>query len=140
MGAIMNRKISITCGKIGQRFLILSLLLLACTLSKAQVLDSKGIDDLVERTMKTFDVPGISVGVIKDGKGVHAKGYGLRSLDTEQPMDEKTLVAIGSNTKAFTTAALGILVDGGKIKWDDKVRDYIPEFKLYNPYVSDEFT
>jgi CubicO group peptidase (beta-lactamase class C family) len=90
--------------------------------------------------MKTFDVPGIAVGVIKDGKVVIAKGYGVRSLDTMQKMDENTLFGIASNSKAFTTAALGILVDEGKLKWDDKVRDYIPEFKLYSPYVTEEFT
>jgi CubicO group peptidase (beta-lactamase class C family) len=111
-----------------------------CGVSHAQVLSSEQIDALVERSMKAFDVPGISVGVIKDGNIVYAKGHGVRSLNTKQPMDENTLVGIASNSKAFTTAALGILVDEGKIKWDDKVRDYIPEFKLYAPFVTEEFT
>ena len=106
----------------------------------SQPLTSKAIDDLAERTLKAFDVPGISVGVIKDGKVIHAKGYGVRSLNTQQKTDENTLFGIASNSKAFTCAALGILVDEGKIKWDDKVRDYIPEFKLYSPYVTEEFT
>ena len=123
-----------------QTVIVLSLLLLAFRVADAQVLDSAAIDSLVERSMKTFEVPGISVGVIKDGKVIHSKGYGIRSLKTQEKMDENTLVAIGSNTKAFTTAALGILVDEGKIKWDDKVRTYIPEFTVYNPYVSEEFT
>jgi len=60
-----------------------------------------------------FDVPGIAVCVIKDGKVVHSKGYGFRSLNNRQPVDENTLFGIASNTKAFTTAALGILVDEG---------------------------
>jgi CubicO group peptidase (beta-lactamase class C family) len=98
------------------------------------------IDSLVERTLRTFDVPGIAVCVIKDGKVVHSKGYGVRSLDTKQPVDEHTLFGIASNSKAFTTAALGMLVDEGKLSWDDKVRKYIPEFKLYDPYVTEEFT
>src|SRR6188768_2059016 len=119
-----------------QMILILSLFLLAFRVADSQVLDNAAIDSLVERSMKAFEVPGISVGVIKDGKVVYAKGHGVRSLKTGQKMDENTLVAIGSNTKAFTTTALGILVDKGKIKWDDKVQTYIPEFKLYNPYVS----
>ncbi|MBV9987650.1 MAG: serine hydrolase [Chitinophagaceae bacterium] len=106
----------------------------------AQPISSRAIDSLAERSMKAFDVPGLAVGVIKDGRLIHAKGYGVRSLNTRQPMDENTLFGIASNSKAFTAAALGILVDEGKIKWDDKVRDYIPEFKLYNPYVSEEFT
>jgi len=106
----------------------------------SQPLTSKEIDSLVENSMKAFDVPGIAVGIIKDGKIIHAKGYGLRSLNTKQKTDENTLFGIASNSKAFTCATLGILVDEGKIKWDDKVRDYIPEFKLYNPYVTEEFT
>lgn len=119
----------------------LSLLLLVILLqTHAQPLNSKAIDSLVERSMKAFDVPGIAVGVIKDGKLVHAKGYGVRSLNTQQPMDENTLFGIASNSKAFTAVSLGLLVDEGKIHWDDKVRDYIPEFKMYSPYVTEEFT
>jgi CubicO group peptidase (beta-lactamase class C family) len=106
----------------------------------SQQLSSTEIDNLVERSLKAFDVPGIAVGIIKDGKVIHAKGYGLRSLNTRQPTDENTLFGIASNSKAITCAALGMLVDEGKIKWDDKVRDYIPEFKLYSPYVTEEFT
>src|SRR5436190_4207348 len=118
----------------------ISIVLLMSAILSAQELNEAAIDLLVDRSMKAFDVPGISVGVIKDGKIVYAKGVGVRSLKTMQKMDANTLVCIGSNTKAFTTTALGILVDEGKIKWDDKVREYIPEFTVYNPYVSDEFT
>jgi len=106
----------------------------------SQQLSSSQIDTLVERAMKAFDVPGIAVAVIKDGKVIHSKGYGVRSLNTKEKVDENTLFGIASNSKAFTAAALGILIDEGKLKWDDKVRDYIPEFKLYNPYVTEEFT
>ena len=106
----------------------------------SQPLTGKQIDSLVEQSMKAFDVPGIAVGIIKDGKIIHAKGYGVRSLNTQQKTDENTLFGIASNSKAFTAAALGMLADEGKIKWDDKVRDYIPEFKLYSPYVTEEFT
>ncbi|HLY70238.1 MAG TPA: serine hydrolase domain-containing protein, partial [Puia sp.] len=106
----------------------------------AQPLTSSEIDKLVARSLKAFDVPGIAVAVIKDGKVIHSKGYGVRSLNTMQPVDENTLFGIASNSKAFTAAALGILVDEGKIKWDDKVRNYIPEFRLYVPWVTEEFT
>lgn len=123
-----------------QKLTLLVIVLAACGLSNAQTLSSEAIDGLVERSMKAFDVPGIAVGVIKDGKVIHSKGYGVRSLNGTQKMDENTLFGIASNSKAFTTAALGMLVDEGKIKWDDKVRDHIPEFKLYAPYVSEEFT
>ncbi|MEP7111610.1 MAG: serine hydrolase domain-containing protein [Ferruginibacter sp.] len=111
-----------------------------CISLYAQLISSAEIDTLAERVLKTFDVPGIAVAIVKDGKIVHAKGYGVRSLNTNQKVDEHTLFGIASNTKAFTTAALGILVDEGKLDWDDKVTDYIPEFKMYNPYVTDDFT
>jgi CubicO group peptidase (beta-lactamase class C family) len=108
--------------------------------SKAQIITSAEIDALVERTLKTFDVPGIAVAVIKDDKVIHAKGYGVRSLKTQQKVNENTLFGIASNSKAYTAAALGMLVDEKKITWDTKVTDIIPEFKLYNPYVTEEFT
>ncbi len=106
----------------------------------AQPLSTDQIDTLVERTLTTFDVPGIAVAVIKDGNIIISKGYGVRSLKSKEKVDARTLFGIASNTKAFTATALGILVDERKIKWDDKVRDFIPEFKLYNPYVTEEFT
>ena len=106
----------------------------------AQPMSEKAIDSFVAKVMKSFDVPGIAVGIVKDGKLIHAKGYGLRSLESKLPTTEHTLFGIASNSKAFTAAALGILVDQGKITWNDKVRDYIPEFKLYDPYVTEHFT
>jgi len=106
----------------------------------AQQINSAEIDRLVVRTMATFNVPGIAVAVVKDGKMIHSKGYGVRSLVTMQNTDENTLFAIASNSKAFTSAALGILVDEGKLKWNDRVIDYIPEFRMYNAYVTEEFT
>ena len=81
------------------------------------------LDSLVERTLRAFDVPGIAVGVIKDGAVIYAKGHGVSSLATMHKVDENTLFGIASNSKAFTAATLGILVDEGKLKWDDKVRD-----------------
>ncbi|MEI9956061.1 MAG: serine hydrolase domain-containing protein [Ferruginibacter sp.] len=119
--------------------IIISLLFISLQ-STSQTITSPQIDSLVELTLKTFDVPGIAVGVIKDGKLVHAKGYGVKSLRTMQKVDENTLFGIASNSKAFTTAALGMMVDEGKLKWDDKVTDYIPEFKMYDPYVTESFT
>jgi CubicO group peptidase (beta-lactamase class C family) len=123
------------------KLIILLLFLLAgyATVS-AQVLTSREIDSLVIRTMKTFDVPGIAVAIVKDGKPIHLKGYGVSSLKTRQKVDANTLFGIASNSKAFTTAALGILIDEKKMSWDDRVIDYIPEFRLYNPYVTEEFT
>ncbi len=119
---------------------IILFLLLFPGLVKSQPITSGAIDSLVEKVLISFNVPGIAVGVVKDGKIIHAKGYGVRSLNTKQPTTPNTLFGIASNSKAFTCAALGILVEQGKIKWEDHVRDYIPEFKLYDPYVTEHFT
>src|SRR5690606_14337979 len=81
---------------------------------QAQVLTEKHIDRLVEKTLSTCNVPGIAVSVIKDGKVVHSKGYGKRSINSDKKVDENTLFGVASNTKAFTAAALGVLVDQKK--------------------------
>ncbi|RZM26545.1 MAG: class A beta-lactamase-related serine hydrolase, partial [Pedobacter sp.] len=106
----------------------------------AQVLTEKQVDSLVTKTLKAFDVPGIAVAIVKDGKVVLSKGYGLRSLKTKQPVTETTFFGIASNSKAFTAAGLGMLVDEGKLKWDDKVISILPDFKMYDPFVTREFT
>ena len=98
------------------------------------------IDATVARAMKAFQVPGMAVGIIKDGKLVYARGYGVRELGKPAQVDADTLFQIGSNTKAFTAAALALLVDEGKIHWDDKVIDYLPQFRMQDPYVTREFT
>jgi CubicO group peptidase (beta-lactamase class C family) len=108
----------------------------------AQSLDEKlkEIDAYAENTRKDWNVPGIAVAIVKDDKVVFAKGYGVRELGKAEPVDENTLFAIASNSKAFTTASLAILVDEKKLNWDDKVIKYLPEFQLYNPYVTSELT
>lgn len=123
-----------------KQILFFALCIVLTATSFAQPITATEIDNLVERTLKTFDVPGIAVAVVKDGKIIHAKGYGVRSLNTKEKMTETTLFGVASNSKAFTAAALGMLQDEGKLKYDDKVTDYIPEFKMYNPYVTEEFT
>lgn len=115
-------------------------LLVFTTQINAQILTSKQIDSISEKVLSTFDVPGLAVAVIKDGKVIHAKGYGVRSLKSGLKTNENTLFGIASNTKAFTAAALGILVDEKKITWDTKVTEVIPEFKMFDPYVTAEFT
>jgi CubicO group peptidase (beta-lactamase class C family) len=75
-------------------------------------------DAVVQRAMTAFEVPGISLAVVKDGRVVIAKGYGVRKLSEPAAVDSQTLFGIASNTKAFTATALGILVDEGKIRWD----------------------
>jgi CubicO group peptidase (beta-lactamase class C family) len=82
----------------------------------------------------------MAVAIVKDGKIVVAKGYGVRKLGDPTPVDEFTLFGIGSNTKAFTTAALATLVDEGKLSWDDPVYQRLPGFVMDDPYVSHEMT
>src|SRR5271165_1102825 len=108
--------------------------LLAAALCPAQ----DYVDQVVERARKEFEVPGMAVAIVKDGKVVLAKGYGVRKLGEASPVDENTLFGIGSNTKAFTAAALATLVDEGKISWDDPVYERLKGFEMYDPYVSKE--
>jgi CubicO group peptidase (beta-lactamase class C family) len=98
------------------------------------------LDATVERVRQAFDVPGIAVAIVKDGKVVLAKGYGVRKLGGSAPVTPQSLFRIASNTKAFTTAALAILVDEGKLKWDDRVVDRFPSFQMHDPYVTREMT
>lgn len=118
---------------------LLIALLLTTIFSNAQITEAK-LDDVVQRTMKNFNVPGIAVAIVKDGKVVISKGYGVTNIKTQQKVDGNTLFGIASNSKAFTAAALAMLVDEKKINWDDKVIQYLPEFKMYNDYVTNEFT
>jgi CubicO group peptidase (beta-lactamase class C family) len=100
---------------------------------------NKQVDSIMAYAMDKFNVAGVSVAIVKDGKIIHSKGYGVKSSATKNPVNEHTNFAIASNSKAFTTAALAILVEDGKISWQDKVKDHIPEFKMYNPYVTENF-
>jgi CubicO group peptidase (beta-lactamase class C family) len=106
----------------------------------SQSLTTSQIDSLANKDLKLFNVPGIAIGIIKDGKLVYSKGFGVSSIRTKKAVDSETLFGIASNTKAFTAAALGLLVDEKKINWDDKVTKYIPEFRLYDPLATQEMT
>lgn len=99
-----------------------------------------GFDDYINKAMKDWEVPGMSIAIVKDDKIVYVKGYGLRELGKAAPVDEHTLFAIGSSSKAFTAASIAMLVDEGKLKWDDPVSKYLPDFQLYDPYVTREMT
>ncbi|HEX6730190.1 MAG TPA: serine hydrolase [Pyrinomonadaceae bacterium] len=100
----------------------------------------KEIDDYAAKTGLDWKVPGFAVAIVKDDKIVFAKGYGVRELNKPSAVDADTLFAIASNSKAFTAAAMAILVDEGKLKWDDRVTKYLPWFELYDPWVTREMT
>ena len=99
-----------------------------------------GLDQYVDSVMKAFGVPGISLTIVKDGKVVVAKGYGVRRLGDPTPVDAGTLFGIASNTKVFTSLALGLLVEQGKVDWDAPVITYLPWFQMYDSWVTREIT
>jgi CubicO group peptidase (beta-lactamase class C family) len=107
---------------------------------EAQVSLQKNFDSFVESVQKQFDVPGISIAVVKDDKVLLAKGYGVRKLGSSDRVDGNTLFGIASNTKAFTATAIGLLVEEGKLEWDAPVIKYLPWFRLSDPYVTGELT
>ncbi|MGH9743814.1 MAG: serine hydrolase [Candidatus Acidiferrum sp.] len=102
--------------------------------------DWSAIDQYVNSSMKDWMVPGVSVAIVKDTSVVYMKGFGVRDIRTNQPVTPDTLFDIGSCTKAFTSAAVAILVDEGKMKWDGKVNEYIPFFHLYDPLADENVT
>lgn len=122
--------------------ILIILLVLALSATSQRSLNKKleRLDSYFEQSIQDWEVPGMAVAIVKDDQVVFSKGYGTRNVDTGDPVDGNTLFAIASNSKAFTSAALAMLVDEGKISWKDKVRDYLPWFELYDPYVSDNMT
>jgi CubicO group peptidase (beta-lactamase class C family) len=121
---------------------IFVLILVFCSFVAAQTLDDKikEIDGYANAVMDTWHGPGMAIVIVKDDKVVFQKGYGVRELGKTDPVDENTLFAIASNTKAFTTASLAILVDEGKLNWNDRVIKYVPDFQMYDPWVTAQLT
>ena len=95
-------------------------------------------DAYVDAVRKQFDVPGIAVAIVRDGKVVMEKGYGLRSIDDGKPVDAHTMFAIASNTKAFTAASLQMLAEDGKLDMNDRVIDHLPWFRMSDPYITSD--
>ena len=98
-----------------------------------------GWDAFVERAMADWKVPGLALAVVRDGKVIQMKGYGFRDLEKKLPVTPRTLFAIGSITKSFTVTGLGMLVDEGKLQWDEPVRTYLPDFRLKDPVAGEVF-
>lgn len=111
------------------------------TSTHTQGISEQRIDQIVERAMKEWQVPGMAVAVISpDRKAPLLKGYGIANVDTNSPVTQDTIFGIASHSKAYTVGALGILVDEAIINWQDRVQKWIPEFQLYDPWVSEHFT
>ena len=96
------------------------------------------LDAYYQKALKDWDVPGMAIAIVKDDSVIFAKGYGVRDLKAGGQVDANTVFGIASNTKAYTAAALGILVDEGKISWNDPVTKHLPYLQLYSPYVTQQ--
>ncbi len=123
------------------RFTLLCLALVALPRLVAQT-DSRvaEFDAYTAKAAKDWGAVGLAVAVVKDGKSILAKGYGVREIGKPDPVDNNTLFSIGSTTKAMTAAAIGLLVDEGKVRWDDPVIKHLPGFALSDAYVTREVT
>ena len=100
----------------------------------------EGFDEVVVRGLAKLKVPGAAVAIVKGNEVVLAKGFGLRDVEKKLPVTRGHALAIGSSSKAFTTFALGTLVDEGKIEWDKPLRNYIPWFRLYDAQAGERLT
>ncbi len=119
---------------------VIALLLAAALVRAAAPAAPPDLDAWVARAMRTFEVPGLALAIVKDGAVVAAKGYGVRRLGDPAPVDAHTLFGIASNTKLFTATALGLLVEEGKVEWDAPVIRYLPAFAMWDPFVTRELT
>ncbi len=129
--------------KIYRISLIVTIVLLAIINLQAKDLAKKTISALEQyysQALKDWKVPGMAIAIVKDNEIVFAQGFGVKDVNTKEAVDENSLFAIASNTKAFTSASMAMLVEEGKLSWDDKVTKHLPWFELYNPYVTDEMT
>lgn len=121
-----------------KRLFLFLLLPLAGLNAQGKKVDLKALDAYFEKARQDWGVPGLAVAIVKDDSVVFSKGFGTRTIGKQEPVNEHTLFAIASLTKAFTVACLGMLVDEGKLHWDDPVTDYVPYFQLYDPWVTRE--
>jgi CubicO group peptidase (beta-lactamase class C family) len=99
-----------------------------------------GFEQRVEQLRQEYGTPGVSIAIVENGQPTLARGWGVRKVGTNEPVGPNTIFATGSTGKAFTVAALATLVDRGKIKWDDKVIDHMPDFRMWDPWVTREMT
>lgn len=106
------------------------------TIAYAQTERFNQLDSYIHDAMKDWAVPGLALAIVENDQVVHAKGFGYRTLHTQDRVDEHTLFAIASNSKAFTATALGLLVQEGTLSWDDPVLKVMPDFQLYDPLVT----
>ena len=117
-----------------------SLLLLLIGRASAEPLELQGIDNTVQQIQTRLKIPGISLAVVRGDQVLYTQGYGVRALNKKDRVDNQTLFALGSVSKAFTATALGLLVHERKLSWDDPLAKYLPDFSVADPYVSDQLS
>ncbi|MGB0984977.1 MAG: serine hydrolase, partial [Saprospiraceae bacterium] len=106
----------------------------------AQTKTLNGLDETIEKVIKDWNVPGIAVGIVQDGKIIYTRGFGKRNVADKLPVNENTLFAIGSCSKAFTAATAAIAVDESTLAFDKPIKNYLPTFKMHNNYVGNNIT
>ncbi|MDX1333395.1 MAG: serine hydrolase domain-containing protein, partial [Robiginitalea sp.] len=120
-----------------QRICFFLFLLFSVQVSQAQS-STERLDATIRQGMEDWHIPGLAAVVVSEGEIAFSRVYGVRDVETRSPVDPQTLFNMGSTTKAVVCMALGILVDQGKLSWNDKVRDHLPEFRLSDPYITEE--
>src|SRR3954465_7221403 len=98
------------------------------------------IRSFVRDALRLWKVNGAAVAIVKDGEVLLCEGFGLRNVAQQLAVTQETLFPIASCTKAFTAMSIGLLVDEGKLEWDKPVREYMPAFKMHDPFVSERIT
>ncbi len=127
-------------GRIGAALLLAAAFALEPTSATAQKAPLKGLDGEITKAMRDWKVPGLAIAIVKDDSVVYARGFGVRRLGGSEKVDPRTVFAIGSTSKAFTAALMGMLVDSGRVSWDEHVTDLLPGFELRDPWVTREMT
>ena len=119
-------------------FFLLLIVWVTTSLTALGQVSVKELDAYIAKAVKDYETPGLAIAIIKDGQIVLNKGYGLRDLGKKDSVTANSIFGIASCSKAFTATAVGMLVDDGKLSWDDHVIDILPDFQLHDPYVTRE--
>jgi len=115
-------------------------LLISSTSFGQSTVDYRLLSNYIDKAVTDFEVPGLAIAIVKDGEVVFSKGFGDRNEKTKQPVDPQSLFGIASISKAFTVASIGMLVEEGKLNWDDKVIQHLPYFQMSDPYITQHMT
>src|SRR6185437_8229463 len=99
-----------------------------------------GLGAYVAKAMQTWQVPGLSVAIVRNDSVIYAKGFGVLGAKSSTPVTERTLFEIGSSTKAFTATLVAMLVGEGKMHFDDRLTTYLPDFRMYDPVANEQVT